>query len=222
MDAELLKLALAHAVVASCAVYGDSPEVALRGRSIQRRAILPAAIGASQATGLPVARLAAMLGASPAKAAEALTRPGASQKPAIAAAAKAVRALIGEPPVPPPEPPSPVAASAPAEPPPVEAVGLAVEVRAKRDAAERRAGARERTERARPRGAATVATTVATGPGLVRLKALTPQKLRYAGWFVEADWTIEDTAGLFDLDPEHLADALEASARGSQPLAAAA
>lgn len=43
---------------------------------------------------------------------------------------------------------------------------------------------------------------------VLRERPLTPERLRYAGWFVAAAWSVDAAAGLFGLDPAALAEAL--------------
>jgi len=38
---------------------------------------------------------------------------------------------------------------------------------------------------------------------------MTAARLRFARWFVQAGWAIEEVADLFDAHPDALADALE-------------
>lgn len=214
MDADRLKLAAAHAVVASAAVFGDDPARSMVAKSGPiRQAVLPAAIGLAAAASLPLQRAARLLGCSQTRISEVSMRPTKLQALAIREATKAAAAVLdaGRPSPPDPAPPAASARVPEPTPPPVEAVGLSVEVRAKTGAAFQRAREVGRIAGAKPsrRPARAV-----NDSAVVQLKALTPGKLRYAGWFVAADWSVEETAGLFDLDPDQLADALEGQARG--------
>ena len=60
------------------------------------------------------------------------------------------------------------------------------------------------------RRAATRAAPVARGQ--VRpLEAMNPRKLRFGQWFVDAGWSIDETAELFNVHPDALRDALNAT-----------
>lgn len=48
-------------------------------------------------------------------------------------------------------------------------------------------------------------------PGVTRLKPVTPAIVRWAGWFLDARWPLQETADLFDVDGERLISALEAA-----------
>lgn len=60
--------------------------------------------------------------------------------------------------------------------------------------------------RARPR-----ARRVGRGPveEVKRLGPVTPAKRRYAGWFLAADWPLDEVAALFDVSPPALAEAFQ-------------
>jgi hypothetical protein len=45
-----------------------------------------------------------------------------------------------------------------------------------------------------------------------RIKPLTPEVLRFAGWFHVADWPADEIADLFDLDADELGRALGVAA----------
>ncbi len=50
--------------------------------------------------------------------------------------------------------------------------------------------------------------SAALGGGVEQLSPVRANVLRYCRWFLAARWSLEDVAGLFDLDPIHLAEAL--------------
>jgi|GEM_PF-3495364 len=59
-----------------------------------------------------------------------------------------------------------------------------------------------------PRAAKPVARLVAA-PKVTRLKPVSADIARWSGWFVAADWDVEEVADLFNVHPDGLADALE-------------
>lgn len=215
---------LASALVASCRVLGVAPDQVFSSEGRKARTLAGAALRA--AAGVQPKALARMLRLSPPELAPSLIRRAAITAdmmlevveaiggPAGAVAlsqglaspdAATARVDVEAPDL------APVVEAVAQGEPRVRAVAEPVAAPAGRATGRKGAGRPRRTAedrkaylRPRPVVAASVAEDRA-----VRLKPLTARVARWAGWFVAADWSVEETAELFDVHPDAVADALE-------------
>ncbi|WGM45256.1 hypothetical protein KOAAANKH_00117 [Brevundimonas sp. NIBR10] len=68
-----------------------------------------------------------------------------------------------------------------------------------------RAPAMPRKTRARPEPRVP---SLPSGPGIIRVRPVSPRVTRWASWFMAAAWGVEEVADLFDVHPDALTDAL--------------
>lgn len=211
------------AVVAAAKAYGDDPVRALQpGAALKvRRCLSPAAFGLCVATGQPVAIVARLLGIASTSVPTARKGGGELFQSAAGLAAEAVWAtmpppgpalelppVVGRPNKPRPAQPGPVLASTGIShhrayaPPPANPALRAAEA-ANFDAPE---PVRQR--------AASIGRTIAARrtARVIRMMPVTATKLRYARWFLAAGWDLEETAFLFDVGADALADAVQPEA----------
>ncbi|WP_201463693.1 hypothetical protein [Brevundimonas aurantiaca] len=208
---------LALALAAAARIMGVAPEAVFDGRQSARRARILAGAALKASTGCVAHTLAAALRLSgPELSPSMVARAGVTTDMML----EVVEAVNGV---------TPTAAVRPAR--DGEARPLPAAAGAEspaRKAASKPAAVAERREvrpgpapEARPAasGPASGPTSVSTtGPAarrarrseaVQRLRPMTAARLRFARWFVQAGWAIEEVADLFDAHPDALADALE-------------
>jgi hypothetical protein len=230
---------IALAVVASAAVYGDDPALALTpGKNPRhRRCLSPAASGLALATGHPLGAVCGVMKLHPTTVPTARRLGGEMFTCAALAAERAVlddlRATPKVEPVaelapaPAPRPESrprpevqPTAVQEPAPSPPkarskpgavLANTLLGQQPVMSRPPVRPEPKAEAPTDLAAPRpvnpGAAIASRRMSR---VIRMTRVTPPKLRYARWFLDARWPLEDVAFLFDVGADALADAVQA------------